>query len=72
MLIGHCGMASKWKHISPVEGMDKCAECEDNLNISTNVMNCDAYVQWLCADCLDLSEPEYIILTKMTHCMSCD
>lgn len=62
-------MASKQKHISPVKGMNKCAAYEDNLNLSSSAINCDSCEQQLCADCLHLSEHEYIILAKMTHCM---
>lgn len=65
-------MASKRMRVSPVKGTDKCAACEDNLNEGSNAMNCDDCERWLCAECLDLSEPEYILLTKMTRHMGCE
>ena len=60
-------MARKQKHISLVKGIDKFAACEDNLNASSNAMNCDVCEQWLSADYLDLSEPEYINKDGLLH-----
>ena len=65
-------MASKHKHISPIKGVDKCAACKDNLNVSSNAMNYDSCEQWLCADSLDLSESKHIIFANMTRCRGCE
>ena len=57
---------------SPRKGKDICAACDESLDEESSAMNCDICKQWLCIDCLEISKPEYNLLTKMTRRLGCE
>ena len=57
---------------SPKKGTDKCATCDENLHEDSCAMNCDGCGLWICIDCLEMSEAEYSLLTKMTRRVGCE
>lgn len=65
-------MPPKRPRTSPKKGTDQCAACGCNLDEESSAMNCDGCNQWLCIDCLEMTEPEYALLTKMTRRIGCE
>ena len=57
---------------SPKKGTNMYTTCDENLDINSSAMNCDGCSLWLCIDCLEMSEAEYSLLTKMTRRVGCE
>ena len=56
---------SKRIHISPKKGCDKCLACEIDLDDDSSAILCDGCEKWICIDCMDMPEPEYVLITKI-------
>ena len=70
--------ASKRPRQSPKKGVDKCSACGLGLEEDGKAVLCDGCELWLCATCLDMSDPEYELFTRMSrrlgstwHCPRC-
>jgi hypothetical protein len=66
---------SKRIHISPKKGCDKCLACETDLDDDSSAILCNGCEKWKCIDCMDMPEPEYVLITKISRrvevCIKC-
>ena len=66
---------SKRMHISPKEGSNKCLSCNIALEDDSHAILCDECDKWICIECLDMPEPEYLLITKISWfvdiCIKC-
>ena len=65
----------KRTHISPKKGSDNCLACNIALENDSYAILCDGCDKWICTECLDMPEPEYLLITKISRrvdiCIKC-
>ena len=60
-------VAQKRPRHSPKKGVDECKGCDSKLQEDDFALLCDSCESWVCIVCLEMTEPEYNLFTKMTR-----
>ena len=60
-------VAQKRPRHSPKKGVDECKGCDSKLQDDDFPLLCDSCESWVCIVCLEMTEPEYNLFTKMTR-----
>ena len=60
---------SKKMYLSLKKGSDKCLACNIALEDDSHAILCDECDKWIYTKCLDMPEPEYLLITKISQCI---